>query len=196
MTVHTKLKSSLLIVLAAITAVTGLMLTTTEVRADKLKPAVIAFIDYQKVLREAVAAQEIRKQIQVFRTEFQSELAQSEQSLRGEEQELKRQRPLLSAEVFEAKRRAFEDNVARAQRSVQDRNRILDRSYSQAMNQISVIVRKIVADMSEEMGFNYVVERSQIMFAKRDFNITKQVLEQLNVKLPTIEVPRPVLKAK
>ena len=73
---------------------------------------------------------------------------------------------------------------------------MLDRSYSQAMNQISVSVRKIVADMSEGLGFNYVVERSQIMFAKRDFNITKQVLEQLNAKLPTVEVPRPGKKAK
>ena len=73
---------------------------------------------------------------------------------------------------------------------------MLDRSYSQAMNQISVTVRKIVASMSEGLGFNYVVERSQIMFAKRDFNITKQVLEQLNAKLPTVEVPRPVQKAK
>ena len=103
---------------------------------------------------------------------------------------------MLSAEVFAAKRRAFEDSVARVQRSVQDRNRLLDRSYSQAMNQVSVTVRKIVAQMAEGMGFNYVVERSQIMFAKRDFNITKQVLEQLNVKLPTVEVPRPSLKAE
>jgi hypothetical protein len=34
------------------------------------------------------------------------------------------------------------------------------------------------------------------MFAKRDFNITKQVLEQLNAKLPTIEVPQPTMKAE
>ena len=136
------------------------------------------------------------RQIQAFRNNFQSELATSEQALRNEEQELKRQRALLSAEVFDAKRRAFEDNVARAQRTVQDRNRMLDRSYTQAMNQVSVMVRKIVADMSGALGFNYVVERSQIMFAKRDFNITAQVLEQLNAKLPTVQVSPPSPKAK
>ena len=192
-------KSIRWILLSFLTALVSIALfaaTPGTAKADKLEPAVIAFIDYQKVLRDAVAAQSIRQQIQAFRDEYQAELAQSEQALRNEEQELKRQRALLSAEVFDAKRRAFEDNVARAQRSVQDRNRMLDRSYSQAMNQVSVMVRKIVAEMSEGLGFNYVVERSQIMFAKRDFNITKQVLEQLNVKLPTVEVPRPELKAQ
>jgi len=58
------------------------------------------------------------------------------------------------------------------------------------------MVRKIVADMSGALGFNYVVERSQIMFAKRDFNITAQVLEQLNAKLPTVQVSPPSPKAK
>ena len=183
-------------VIVGFTVLAAPLLNNNAARAEKLAPAVIAFIDYQQILRDAVAAKSIRQQIQVFRGEFQGELAQSEQSLRNEEQELKRQRPLLAAEVFASKRRAFEDNVARAQRTVQDRNRMLDHSYSQAMNQISVTVRKIVASMSEGLGFNYVVERSQIMFAKRDFNITKQVLEQLNAKLPTVEVPRPVQKAK
>jgi outer membrane protein len=196
MTTNSKLKSCALVVIVAITALAAPLFNINAARAEKMAPAVIAFIDYQKILRDAVAAKNIRQQIQVFRDEFQGELALSEESLRNEEQELKRQRALLSAEVFSAKRRAFEDNVARAQRSVQDRNRMLDRSYSQAMNQISVSVRKIVADMSEGLGFNYVVERSQIMFAKRDFNITKQVLEQLNAKLPTVEVPRPGKKAK
>jgi Skp family chaperone for outer membrane proteins len=190
------LRSVAVALAGAATVYCGLAISGVSARADQLKPAVIAFIDYQLVLREAVAAKSIRQQIQVFRTEYQNELAQSEKALRSEEQELKRQRAILSAEVFDAKRRAFEDNVARAQRSVQDRNRMLDRSYSQAMNQLGVTVRKIVAGMSEAMGFNYVVERSQIMFAKRDFNITKQVLEQLNAKLPTIEVPQPTMKAE
>jgi outer membrane protein len=191
-----KLLSSLAMFIPVLSVVTGMMTGVSAAQTSQLAPAVIAFIDYQKVLSESAAAKDVRRQIQVFRNEYQAELAKSEKTLRAEEQELKRQRPLLSAEVFETKRRAFEDSVARVQRSVQDRNRVLDRSYSEAMNQVSVMVRKIVADMSEGLGFNYVVERTQIMFAKRDFNITKQVLTQLNTKLPTIKVPRPVLQAQ
>jgi outer membrane protein len=195
MKTRSRLQHLAYVALSAIAVFTLSFIVNAPVRAEKLAPAVIAFIDYQKILREAVAAKSVRQQIQAFRGEFQSELAKSEQNLRSEEQELKRQRPLLSAEVFDAKRRVFEDNVARAQRTVQDRNRMLDRSYTQAMNQVSVMVRKIVADMSEGLGFNYVVERSQIMFAKRDFNITTEVLKELDTRLPTAEVTRPGQKA-
>ncbi|MBT3790235.1 MAG: OmpH family outer membrane protein [Alphaproteobacteria bacterium] len=196
MTTKNRFQSFAFVIAFAVVSVSTTLSNVTNARAEALAPAVIAFIDYQKILRDAVAAKSIRQQIQAFRNNFQSELATSEQALRNEEQELKRQRALLSAEVFDAKRRAFEDNVARAQRTVQDRNRMLDRSYTQAMNQVSVMVRKIVADMSGALGFNYVVERSQIMFAKRDFNITAQVLEQLNAKLPTVQVSPPSPKAK
>ena len=196
MTTKNRFQSFAFVIAFAVVSVSTTLSNVTNARAEALAPAVIAFIDYQKILRDAVAAKSIRQQIQAFRNNFQSELATSEQALRNEEQELKRQRALLSAEVFDAKRRAFEENVARAQRTVQDRNRMLDRSYTQAMNQVSVMVRKIVADMSGALGFNYVVERSQIMFAKRDFNITAQVLEQLNAKLPTVQVSPPSPKAK
>ena len=196
MTTKNRFQSFAFVIAFAVVSVSTTLSNVTNARAEALAPAVIAFIDYQKILRDAVAAKSIRQQIQAFRNNFQSELATSEQALRNEEQELKRQRALLSAEVFDAKRRAFEDNVARAQRTVQDRNRMLDRSYTQAMNQVSVMVRKIVADMSGALGFNYVVERSQIMFAKRDFNITAQVLEQLNANLPTVQVSPPSPKAK
>ena len=196
MTTKNRFQSFAFVIAFAVVSVSTTLSNVTNARAEALAPAVIAFIDYQKILRDAVAAKSIRQQIQAFRNNFQSELATREQALRNEEQELKRQRALLSAEVFDAKRRAFEDNVARAQRTVQDRNRMLDRSYTQAMNQVSVMVRKIVADMSGALGFNYVVERSQIMFAKRDFNITAQVLEQLNAKLPTVQVSPPSPKAK
>jgi outer membrane protein len=196
MTTKNRFQSFAFVMAFAVVSFSATLSNVAGAKAEALAPAVIAFIDYQKILRDAVAAQSIRQQIQAYRNNFQSELATSEKALRNEEQELKRQRALLSAEVFDSKRRAFEDNVARAQRTVQDRNRMLDRSYTQAMNQVSVMVRKIVADMSGALGFNYVVERSQIMFAKRDFNITAQVLEQLNAKLPTVQVSPPSPKAK
>lgn len=159
--------------------------------ADKLEPAVIVFIDQQLILRESEAAKSIRKQIDGFRIAYREDIVVEEKRLRVEEQELKRQRPLLSPEAFTAKRRLFEDSVASVQRSVQDRTRLLDRAYTQSMNEVGKVMRVIVAELTKEMGFNIVLEKSQILFARRNLDITKHVLERLNEKLRHVEVPSP-----
>ncbi len=162
--------------------------------AAKLQPAVIAYLDSQKILRESVAAASIRKQIDAYRTTYRGEIAASEKRLRKEEEELKRQRPILSAEAFATKRRNFEDSVATVQRVVQERTRMLDRSFSVAMREVDGAIRKIVSGLTAEWGFNIVVERRQILFAHRDLDITKAVLEKLNETLPDIKVPPPTAK--
>ena len=159
--------------------------------ADKLEPAVIVFIDQQLILRESEAAKSIRKQIDGFRVAYREDIVVEEKRLRVEEQELKRQRPLLSPEAFTAKRRLFEDSVASVQRSVQDRTRLLDRAYTQSMNEVGKVMRVIVAELTQEMGFNIVLEKSQILFARRNLDITQHVLERLNKKLRHVEVPSP-----
>ena len=49
--------------------------------------------------------------------------------LRANDQELVRQRSVLSAEAFSLKRREFEAKVAQVQREVQDRKRELDKAF-------------------------------------------------------------------
>ncbi len=159
--------------------------------ADQLEPAVIVFIDQQLILRESEAAKSIRKQIDGYRVAYREDIVADEKRLRKEEQELKRQRPLLSPEAFTAKRRLFEDSVARVQRSVQDRTRLLDKAYTQSMNEVGKVMRVIVAELTQEMGFNIVLEKSQILFARRNLEITAHVLERLNKKLSHVEVPSP-----
>jgi len=167
------------------------LVVAPRVEAAKLQPAVIAYLDSQKILHDSVAAASIRKQIDAYRTAYRSEIAASEKQLRKDEEELKRQRPILSAEAFANKRRSFEDSVAKVQRVVQDRTRMLDRSFSVAMREVDAAIRKIVSGLTAEFGFNIVVERRQILFAHRDLDITKAVLKKLNATLPDIKVPPP-----
>ncbi len=177
--------------LAPLVVALAVLSVTPRAEAEKLQPAVIAFLDSQKILRDSIAAASIRKQIDAYRATYRSEIAASEKQLRHDEDELKRQRPILSAEAFATKRRSFEDSVGKVQRIVQDRTRMLDRSFGVAMREVDGAIKKIVSGLTSEYGFNIVVERRQILFAHRDLDITKAVLEKLNATLPDIKVPTP-----
>lgn len=159
--------------------------------AADLPKAVVAILDYQYVMRESAAAKDIRQQIQTYRQTYQQGISDDEEALRREEQELKQQRAVLTPEAFDEKRQAFERKVIDMQRQVQDRTRQLDRSFNAAMSQVQDAVVPIVKELTTEMGFNVVVDKSQVLFAKKALDITEQVVAELDKQLPHVEVPKP-----
>lgn len=175
----------------------ALLLTAPATAQDKeqademLPPAIVAVLDFQLVLRESAAAKDIRRQIEGYRKGYQDEIRKEEEKLRAEEAELKQQRAILSPEAFEERRQRFEQKVMEVQRKVQDRTRALDAAFNEAMDQLQSTLVPIVTDLTRTQRFNIVVEKSQVMFAATDLDITKDVIEALNKKLRTIKVPPP-----
>lgn len=159
--------------------------------AQDLPPATVAVLDLQSVIRESVAAKDVRRQLQLYRNKYQGEIAATESALRKEELELKGQQALLTPKVFDEKRQDFERRVIKVQRKVQDRSRALDRAFNIAMNQIQKAIVPIVKDLTMKRNFNVVVDRSRVLFAKSSLDITEVVLETLNESLTSIVVPEP-----
>ena len=159
--------------------------------AAELPPAVIAVLDYQSVLRESLAAKDIRRQIEAYRKAYQQEIARDEGKLREDEEELKRQRAVLAPAAFEERRRAFESRVIDLQRRVQDRTRQLDQAFDKAMGELRNPLIPIVKELTVQMGVNVVVENSQVLVVSKSLNITDQVIQRLNQRVPSVEVPKP-----
>lgn len=151
----------------------------------------IAVIDINTILREGKAFQAIRDQISKYRETFQSEIQKEEEALRNANQELARQRTLLSPEAFAEKRQEFEKRVAEAQRLVQQRKVNLDRVQAETMGNIQNILNEIVTNMSQEMDISLILRKDQTILAVKALQITQQVLERLDAQLPTVNVPKP-----
>ena len=151
----------------------------------------IAVIDINMILREAAAFKSIRQQIGAYRDTFQSEIQKEEETLRKGNQELARQRTLLSAEAFAEKRQEFEAKVVAVQRLVQQRKQNLDKSQAQAMGQIQDVLSVIVTELSVEQKIPLILRKDQTILAGTALQITKQVLERLDAKMPSLTVPDP-----
>jgi Skp family chaperone for outer membrane proteins len=166
----------------------GLLAPVVPGAAQELPPAVVAVIDYQKILSDSAAAKSIRDQVAIRRESYQGEIGASEQRLREEERTLAKQRSVLSAEAFAAKRKEFEDEVAEAQRIVQERRRILEESSDQAFDQLRATLFEIVAGLAESRGFNLVLPNSDVLFFAREIDLTDEVMAELDRRLPEVPV--------
>lgn len=156
---------------------------------DPLPAATAAVIDYQRVMREASAAESIRVQIEARRLRYQSEIAEEEQRLVEADRELASQRSILSTEAFNERRRTFEEDVAEVQRMLQTRRQQLDDVAAMAMSEVREAVIQVVGELAEQRGFNLVLPSANVLLFSPQIDITDEVLDALDASLPDVRVP-------
>lgn len=158
-------------------------------QAQKVPAPKVAILDNQRIMRESSAAISIKSQIDRQRQKYQDEITKKEQELRKANQELARQRTILSPEAFAQKRNEFEGRYTQVQRDVQARKRSLDQAYEFGLRQVQKAISEIIVELAKERDFNIVLPRKQVIFAATAMNITDDVLLRLNQKLPKVTIP-------
>lgn len=147
----------------------------------------IAVLDLQKVMTESKAALNIQAQVQNYREKSQAEIGAIEQKLRDEQQALAAGKESMPPEEFAAKKAAFEQSLGQTRNIVQEKKRVLDEAFSTAVTVVRDRVLEIVAQISEEKGYQLVLTRQNVVLVEKPFDITDQVMEKLNASLT--EVP-------
>lgn len=160
-------------------------------QSDAAKPTLIGILDTQKVLRESVAMRGLSKQMEGRRNSFQEELRQREDALRAADQELARQRSILSTEAFAEKRSELEQQVASLQRQVQTRRKELDRVYGQAVKQVQAALVSIAQKIASERQLDLVLPKTAVVLVRNDMEITDEVVKRLNETLTEVTIPSP-----
>ena len=148
-------------------------------------------VDILLVLRDSTAAQGIRGQFEKQRTAFQAEIAKQEKDLRAADEELARQRAILSPEAFAQKRRELERKVGEAQQAAQGKRRKLDQAFNEAMQQVERKVFEVVAEIASERDYKLALHKAQVVVVQTSLEITPEVLRRVNQKLPTVAVKLP-----
>ena len=161
-------------------------------KTGPLPPAVAVVVDYQRLLQEAKAAQSVRDQVDARRRRYQEQIGREEQRLHEADKDLAEQRAVLSPEAFDERRAAFEADVARVQRLVQERRHQLDEVSAVALTQVRDAIVAVVDDLADERGFNLVLPSSGVFLFSPSIDLTDTVLEGLNARLPDVRVPERV----
>jgi hypothetical protein len=79
--------------------------------------------------------------------------------------------------------------VTNDRRVLQDRNRIIQEAGQVALGQIERTLSIIVQRVAEAHGINMVLHHSNVVLNLPAFDITEEVVAQLNKLLPTVQIP-------
>lgn len=173
--------------LVALFAAAGLSLATPAM-AEDAKPLSVAVINIQQIMSDSTAAKSVREQLESKQKAFQAEITKKEESLQKEDQELAKQKAVLAKDAFEKKAVEFRKKAAEVQKEVQSKKALLDSGFEQALGDIQKAVNEVIADLAKEKGYTLVVPTSQILYADNSMDVSKEVLDRLNKKLPKVSV--------
>jgi len=148
----------------------------------------VAVVDMTEVMRSAKAPQSIQNQINEKRKVFQEEIQKEETELREGNQELARQRTIMSPEAFKEERRKFEERFVAAQRKMQERKLTLDRARAAAMEKVGDALKTVITKIVKDNGITLLLRKEQTVFSDKRLTVTEHVVAELDKLLPSVTV--------
>jgi len=174
----------------------SLIIVFAAVLTAKLVPAAaqdgtgIAILDMERILRESKAAKNLREEIDKQRQIHQSTLSEQENALRAADQELARQRAVLSSEAFAAKRKELQDQAMSLQQEFLTRQKELEQLFGKGIGQVRNALAEVAKEIADERGISLILLKATIVLASRDLDITEEALKRLDEKLPSVNLAK------
>jgi outer membrane protein len=148
----------------------------------------IIVIDRQQLLQRSSAGKDIFTQTQNLSKQLETQLRTEETALQTEAVQLQQQLAILAADVraqrekdFTAKQQAFQGRVQQRQAQIQA-------SFNAAARQVEVALDPILQAIMRERGANMVLDRTAVIVATTDVDVTQLALQRLDRALPKVKV--------
>jgi outer membrane protein len=151
-------------------------------------PAVVGVLDVELVLRDSKAGKSIRAQYDKQRDAFKAEVNKQLKAFRDQEKKLVAQKDKLSAEEFEKKTAELNKQGKDTEKTLAQRERQLDENASKAQATIFETMRVVTRDIATARGLTLVVTKTAALVYSPSYEITAEVLKNLDAKLPSIKL--------
>ena len=148
----------------------------------------IAVIEYERVIQTSLAHQSIQQQLLALHDRIQASIDADEAELVEMDRELTMQKSILAPEAYQEKSRQLEERVTMVRGRVEGLNQRMENARMNATGQIQQAVFAIISELATQRGYVAVLPTSTMVYAAPSMNITDEVQQQLDARLPRVEV--------
>jgi Skp family chaperone for outer membrane proteins len=146
----------------------------------------------QRVLVESAAGKSIQSQLDTERRKIRDQITRMQDELKSAQNQFIRTRSVMAPEAATEQQQALQRKEADAQRTLQDRQEAFQKGESDAVNVVGDNMRDIVQQIAAERHIGMVVRKELVIsMADKNMDITDDVVQRLNTKLPSVTVTIP-----
>jgi Skp family chaperone for outer membrane proteins len=157
-----------------------------------LVPPTVAVVDMQRVLVESAAGRSIQTQLDAERRKIRDQVTKLDDELKAAENDFRRQRAVMAQDAQQAQIQALQAKQADAQRVMQDRQEAFQKGQSDAVNVVGDNMKDIVQQLATERRIGMVLRKELVIsMSDKNMDITDDVIQRLNTKLPSVTVTIP-----
>jgi len=151
---------------------------------------IILILDQAQVIAQSKAGQSMAPQLKKLQEDANTELNAEIEKLNKEGEDLEKQKDLMAQEVWVEKAKQFtaKQNNLPTLRDVKVRE--LQLSEQQALSKIDEAMKPILKQIVEARGATLMLDRSDVMYASADINITAEVVAELDKVLTSVKVEK------
>jgi Skp family chaperone for outer membrane proteins len=154
---------------------------------------VIGVLSVPEVMQKSTAAQGVQTVIQQRQAQLGQDAQKARNKIQAEQSAILAQRGKVSDTTLEGKEQALRNEIAATQTKFEQRNQAIQNSGQAALGQIESELIAIIRQEAQARGMNLVLHREQVALNVDAFDITDDVVAQLNKLLPSVTVPPSVV---
>ena len=156
----------------------------------------IAVVNMQAIVGQSLAAVKVKEFIENKKVEFTTEIQKEEQELKSMQEELGSQRSILPPDEFAELEGNFRKRVESLQKTVVEKNQLLEDILSKSVQIIQNEAIKIITEIGKQKNLALTLDTSSVVIAANSINISKKVITLLNINLPTLDMNQILLDSK
>ena len=151
--------------------------------------AIVGVLSVTDVMRASSAFQQADKEFLARRQKLNEDAQKEQVTLRDLGQQLANERSKLTPDQIRAREKELQDRITESRRTFGERNRIIQEASQYVMAQIDRGVELVTQQVAISHGINIVLNRAQILGTTNDFDLTPQVVDDLNKVLTAVLIP-------
>jgi len=152
-------------------------------------PTKLVVIDKVAIMQMSKVGQDVARQVQAIANQAKNDLTAQGRALQAEGRALQQQVAILAPDAKAKRLSAFQARERDLQGAAQKKDEQIKAGFFQARQAMEQALGPILQEVVKERGANIVVDKQAVVFATANsFDITAEVIERLNQKMPTFKV--------
>jgi len=170
---------------------TLMAMSMSEAQAQRKKGnAVILTVVLDNVVAQSKAGQSASEQVESYRKSVVDELTKEQSSFETQVQSFQQNAELWAQDVRQKKEQELRLKQAQLPRMAQAMESVVTQTVQKARFDILKEAQPIIADIAEKQNATLILDRTTVVFAPTETDITQEVISKLDKKLKSVEVEK------
>ena len=137
----------------------------------------IVYLDMDKAMNQSIVGKSLNSQLDKIHKSNLEEFKKNEEDLKKEEVLILSQKNVLSEEDYKNKVNLFKEKLNSYKKNRQEK-----------IDSVTKKINPILSDYSKKNGISIILRKQDIVLARTDLDITKQIIEAIDLKIKKINL--------